>query len=230
MSSTLSHTRCGGRDCSEGSFIRSEGSFIRDLNSQLRPGRRERGTGRPMGAGHWSQAPSSWLLVPLNQDPEELFLHRPKANRCLSFEQREQAIVVVRLQIGDEPQQTPIADRTLLDAIASGDVSRAPPLSLDNSIRGPSVRCWSIWSCRRCWCKWMRCMRTALFFYLKERGADVLIVVKNSRHKGFQVIKEYLTHCSKVSHQTSKLERGHVTALPMWIGQDATPWTQTPSG
>jgi predicted transposase YbfD/YdcC len=43
-----------------------------------------------------------------------------------------------------------------------------------------------------------------------------LIAVKNSRHKGFQVIKECLTHCSKVSHQTSKRERGH--------GRDIT-WT-----
>ncbi len=54
------------------------------------------------------------------------------------------------------------------------------------------------------------------FFYIEERGADVLIAVKNSRHKGFQVIKEHLTHCSKVSHQTSKRERGH--------GRDTT-WT-----
>ena len=54
------------------------------------------------------------------------------------------------------------------------------------------------------------------FLYLEERGADVLIAVKNSRHKGFQVIKEHLTHCSTVSHQTSKRERGH--------GRDIT-WT-----
>ena len=47
------------------------------------------------------------------------------------------------------------------------------------------------------------------FLYLEERGADFLIAVKNSRHKGFQVIREHLTHCSTITHQTSKRERGH---------------------
>ena len=32
------------------------------------------------------------VLVPSKYEPEELFLHRPKVNRCLSLEQMEQAI------------------------------------------------------------------------------------------------------------------------------------------
>jgi AbrB family looped-hinge helix DNA binding protein len=32
------------------------------------------------------------VLVPSKYEPEELFLHRPKADRCLSLEQMEQAI------------------------------------------------------------------------------------------------------------------------------------------
>jgi predicted transposase YbfD/YdcC len=59
-------------------------------------------------------------------------------------------------------------------------------------------------------------MRTALFLSLDERGADFLIAVKNGFHKGFQVIREYLTHCSTISHKASKRERGH--------GRDIT-WT-----
>jgi hypothetical protein len=61
-------------------------------------------------------------MVPSKYEPEELFLHRPKANGNLSLEQMEQVIAVVRLLIGDEPQQTPIAERTYLAAIAAGDV------------------------------------------------------------------------------------------------------------
>ena len=32
------------------------------------------------------------VLVPSKYEPEELFLHRPKVNRCLSLEQMAQAI------------------------------------------------------------------------------------------------------------------------------------------
>lgn len=32
------------------------------------------------------------VLVPSKYEPEELFLHRPKVNRCLSLEQMEQTI------------------------------------------------------------------------------------------------------------------------------------------
>jgi AbrB family looped-hinge helix DNA binding protein len=32
------------------------------------------------------------VLVPSKYEPEELFLHRPKLNRCLSLEQMEEAI------------------------------------------------------------------------------------------------------------------------------------------
>ena len=32
------------------------------------------------------------VLVPSKYEPEELFLHRPKVNRCLSLKQMEQAI------------------------------------------------------------------------------------------------------------------------------------------
>jgi AbrB family looped-hinge helix DNA binding protein len=32
------------------------------------------------------------VLVPSKYEPEELFLHRPKVDRCLSLEQMEQAI------------------------------------------------------------------------------------------------------------------------------------------
>jgi antitoxin PrlF len=32
------------------------------------------------------------VLVPSKYEPEELFLHRPKVNRCLSLEQMEEAI------------------------------------------------------------------------------------------------------------------------------------------
>jgi predicted transposase YbfD/YdcC len=61
--------------------------------------------------------------------------------------------------------------------------------------------------------------------YLGERGADFLIAVKNSRHKGFQVIKEILTHGLKISHQTSKRERGHGRDIT-WIlrAMPAPPW------
>lgn len=37
-------------------------------------------------------------------------------------------------------------------------------------------------------------MRTAPFPYLEQRGADFLIAVKNSPRKGFQVIRDRLTH------------------------------------
>ncbi len=36
-------------------------------------------------------------LVPSNYEPEELFLHRPKGNRCLSLEQLEQIIAAALL-------------------------------------------------------------------------------------------------------------------------------------
>jgi hypothetical protein len=32
------------------------------------------------------------VLVPSKYEPEDLFLHRPKVNRCLSLEQMEEAI------------------------------------------------------------------------------------------------------------------------------------------
>jgi len=59
-------------------------------------------------------------------------------------------------------------------------------------------------------------MRTALFLYLEQRGADFLIAVKHSRHKGFQLIKDRLTYGRKPPLQTSKRERKH--------GRDIT-WT-----
>ena len=63
------------------------------------------------------------------------------------------------------------------------------------------------------------------FLYLEERGADVLIAVKNSRHKGFQVIKERLTHGLKNSHQTSKRERGHGRDITWTLrAMPAPPW------
>ena len=59
-------------------------------------------------------------------------------------------------------------------------------------------------------------MRTALFLYLEQRGADFLIAVKHSRHKAFQLIKGRLTYGRKAPLQASKRERGH--------GRDVT-WT-----
>ena len=68
-------------------------------------------------------------------------------------------------------------------------------------------------SCRRGPCC---CLRTALFSYLEQRGADLLIAVKHSRHKSFQVIKDRLTYGRKAPLQASKRERKH--------GRDIT-WT-----
>jgi hypothetical protein len=57
----------------------------------------------------------------------------------------------------------------------------------------------------------------------------LLIAVKNSRHKGFQVIREHLTHCSTISHKASKCERGHVRDItgtllamraPAWVKEN----------
>jgi hypothetical protein len=52
-------------------------------------------------------------------------------------------------------------------------------------------------------------MRTALYLYLKQRGADFLIAVKHSRHKGFQLFKDRLTYGRKPPLQASKRERKH---------------------
>jgi predicted transposase YbfD/YdcC len=60
-----------------------------------------------------------------------------------------------------------------------------------------------------------------------ERGADFLIAVKNSRHKGFQVIRQHLTHCSTSSHQTSKRERGHGRDITWTLrAMPAPPWVK----
>ena len=85
------------------------------------------------------------------------------------------------------------------------------------TVRSPRcASCWIVWSSRGCWCRWKHCMRTALFFYLEQRGADFLIAVKHCLHKGFQVIKDRLTYGRNASLQTSKRERKH--------GRDIT-WT-----
>jgi len=76
--------------------------------------------------------------------------------------------------------------------------------------------CWIARSLRGCWCRRTRCLRTALFSYLEQRGADLLIAVKHSRHKSFQVIKDRLTYGRKAPLQASKRERKH--------GRDIT-WT-----
>ena len=69
-------------------------------------------------------------------------------------------------------------------------------------------------------------MRAARFYCLEERGASLLIAVKKSRHRVFQVIREHLTHCSAMAHQTSRRERGHshdITGIlramptPAWV-------------
>ena len=45
------------------------------------------------------------VLVPSKYEPEDLFRDRPKVNRVRTLDTN----VVVRLLIGDDPQQTPIA-------------------------------------------------------------------------------------------------------------------------
>ncbi|WP_010305743.1 ISAs1 family transposase [Synechococcus sp. CB0101] len=49
-------------------------------------------------------------------------------------------------------------------------------------------------------------MRTALFLYLAERGADFLIAVKHGRRKGFQLIRDRLTYSRRIPWRTSKRE------------------------
>jgi hypothetical protein len=52
-----------------------------------------------------------------------------------------------------------------------------------------------------------------------------LIAVKNSRHKGYQVIKERLTLGLKNAHQTSNRERGHGRDITWTLrAMPAPPW------
>jgi hypothetical protein len=68
-------------------------------------------------------------------------------------------------------------------------------------------------------------MRTALFLYLEERGADFLIAEKHSRRKGFQVFKDRLTYGRKAPLHTSKRERSHGRDIT-WplLGMPAPEW------
>jgi len=66
-----------------------------------------------------------WVLVPSKYEPEDLFRDRPKLTGPLPWLLAVKTLdtnVVVRLLIGDDPQQPPIAERAFLDAIASGGV------------------------------------------------------------------------------------------------------------
>jgi predicted transposase YbfD/YdcC len=49
-------------------------------------------------------------------------------------------------------------------------------------------------------------MRTALFLYLAQRGADFLIAVKHTRRKGFRLIRDRLTYGRRIPWRTSKRE------------------------
>ncbi len=65
------------------------------------------------------------VLVPSKYQLEDLFRDRPKVTGPLPWPLVVRTLdtnVVVRLLIGDDPQQTPIAEQAFLDAIASGGV------------------------------------------------------------------------------------------------------------
>ena len=66
--------------------------------------------------------------------------------------------------------------------------------------------CWRQSTLRVCWCRPTRCMQTALFLYLAQRGADFLIAVKHRRRKGFRLIRDRLTYGRRFPWRISKLE------------------------
>jgi hypothetical protein len=65
----------------------------------------------------------------------------------------------------------------------------------------------------------------ALFIYLEQRGADFLIPVKNSRRKGFQVIRDWLTYGRNTPLQIRKHERKRGRDLTWTLrGMPAPEW------
>ena len=61
--------------------------------------------------------------------------------------------VVVRLLIGDDPQQTPIAERAFLEAIASGGVYLPDVVLAEVAwvLRGYELNCWRGWCAPAVW-------------------------------------------------------------------------------
>ena len=76
--------------------------------------------------------------------------------------------------------------------------------------------CWIAWSLRATGPGGRVACQPPFFLSLEQRGADFLIAVKHSRHRGFQVIKARLTYGRKAPLLASKRERKH--------GRDIT-WT-----
>lgn len=83
------------------------------------------------------------MLVPSKYEPEDLFRDRPKVTGPLPWLLAVKTLdtnVVVRLLIGDDPQQTPIAEQAFLDAIASGGVVVVLP-DVAVGVAGAHPRC-----------------------------------------------------------------------------------------
>lgn len=95
-------------------------------------------------------------------------------------------------------------------------IAQATYVSDAGSEPRPCGSCWKRWSSMGSWCRRMCCTPTLLFLSLAQRGVDFLIAVKQSRRKGFQLIRDRRTDGRRVAWRASRDELDH--------GRDIT-WT-----